>query len=275
MITVPMLRGRPRRRPDRGARRRRPRHQGHVVRAGVLQPDRRHLLLGEGPAARADAHGGNGFPAVLGQRLRGAHADPRLRPADRRAGSGRRRGQPEPAVGVRLDLQDHLRGCRGELLRRLAGQHRLVPAARGQEVDRARQGQPPAPPAVLRATPTACGCRCSAISSCWPRSSRWSQEILEDRLGESKIASWTDPEGRLLRQPRRAGPAPPSAPWRLRRTRASPSPRRVRRSRIEKTPRTRTFGSHRPSRRCRTCGEAIDGLATCALLAATEALLKG
>ena len=28
-------------------------------------------------------------------------------------------------------------------------------------------------------------------------------EILEDRLGDSKIASWTDPEGRLLRQPRR------------------------------------------------------------------------
>ena len=39
-------RGRPGRRPDRGTRRRRPGHQGHVVRAGVLQPDRCHLLAG-------------------------------------------------------------------------------------------------------------------------------------------------------------------------------------------------------------------------------------
>ena len=51
----PDARGRPRRRPDRGARRRRPGHQGHVVRAGVLQPDRRHLLLGDGAPAGADA----------------------------------------------------------------------------------------------------------------------------------------------------------------------------------------------------------------------------
>ena len=87
MIAVPMLRGRPGRRPDRGAGRRRPGHQGHVVRAGVRQPDRRHLLLGERPPAGPNANGRTRFPAVLGQRVRRAHADARL-PRDRSTCSG-------------------------------------------------------------------------------------------------------------------------------------------------------------------------------------------
>jgi len=61
MINVPML--------EAG-------HQGHVVRAGVLQPDRRHVLVGEGATAGANANRCNGFPVVLGQRVRGAHAHP-------------------------------------------------------------------------------------------------------------------------------------------------------------------------------------------------------
>ena len=59
-------------------------------------------------------------------------------------------GYPEPAFRVRVDVEDHVRRCRGQLLRRLAREHRVVPAARGQEDDRPRQGQPIATPAVPR-----------------------------------------------------------------------------------------------------------------------------
>ena len=51
----------------------RPGHQGHVVRSGVLEPDRRDLLVGEGAAAGPNANRGKRFPADVGQRLRGAH----------------------------------------------------------------------------------------------------------------------------------------------------------------------------------------------------------
>ena len=155
-----------------------------------------------GAAARPNADGRNRFPAVLGQRLRRAHADPRLRPADRRAGPGRRRGQPEPAAGVRLDVEDHVRRRRRQLLRRLAGQHRLVPAARRQEVDRPRQGQPAAPPAVLRrrrrraAADAAPSAAAGAEVRAGRRDPRRPARRVEDRVVDR-------PEGRLLRQPRR------------------------------------------------------------------------
>jgi DNA-binding transcriptional MocR family regulator len=99
------------------------------------------------------------------------------------------------------------------------------------------------------------------------------QEILEDRLGESKIASWTDPKGgyfvnfdvwpgtarRTVSLAKDAGIAVTDAgasfPYRK-----DPEDKNIRIA--------PTFPSLPDLR------EAIDGLATCALLAATEAQLK-
>ena len=96
-------------------------------------------------------------------------------------------------------------------------------------------------------------------------------EILEDRLGESKIASWTEPKGgyfvsldvlhgtarRTVALAKDAGIAVTEA---------------ERRSHTERTRKTRTSVSRRPSRPCRSY-ERDRRLATCALLAATESLL--
>jgi DNA-binding transcriptional MocR family regulator len=99
------------------------------------------------------------------------------------------------------------------------------------------------------------------------------QDILEDRLGESKIASWTDPKGgyfvnldvwpgtarRTVALAKDAGIAVTEAgasfPYRK-----DPEDKNIRIA--------PTFPSTPDLR------EAIDGLATCALLAATESLLK-
>ena len=99
------------------------------------------------------------------------------------------------------------------------------------------------------------------------------QEILDDRLGESKIASWTDPKGgyfvnldvwpgtarRTVSLAKDAGIAVTEAgasfPYRK-----DPEDKNIRIA--------PTFPALPDLR------EAIDGLATCALLAATEALLK-
>ena len=98
-------------------------------------------------------------------------------------------------------------------------------------------------------------------------------EILDDRLGESKIASWTDPKGgyfvsldvwpgtarRTVSLAKDAGIAVTEAgssfPYRK-----DPEDKNIRIA--------PTFPSLPDLRK------AIDGLATCALLAATEALLK-
>jgi len=100
------------------------------------------------------------------------------------------------------------------------------------------------------------------------------QEILEDRLGESKIASWTDPKGgyfvnldvwpgtakRTVALAKDAGIAVTEAgsafPYRK-----DPEDKNIRIA--------PTFPAESDLR------EAIDGLSTCALLAATESLLKG
>jgi DNA-binding transcriptional MocR family regulator len=99
------------------------------------------------------------------------------------------------------------------------------------------------------------------------------QEVLEDRLGESKIASWTDPKGgyfvsldvwpgtarRTVALAKDAGIAVTEAgstfPYRK-----DPEDKNIRIA--------PTFPSTPDLR------EAIDGLATCALVAATESLLK-
>jgi DNA-binding transcriptional MocR family regulator len=99
------------------------------------------------------------------------------------------------------------------------------------------------------------------------------QEILEDRLGESKIASWTDPKGgyfvsldvlagtakRTVALAKDAGIAVTEA--------GSAFP--YRKDPEDKNIRIAPTFPLTPDLR-----EAIDGLATCALLAATESLLK-
>ena len=99
-------------------------------------------------------------------------------------------------------------------------------------------------------------------------------KILEDRLGESKIASWTEPKGGYFVS-LDVLQAPPSAPSHWPRMRASPSPRRASAFPYRKDPEDKniriapSFPSEPELR------DAVDGLATCALLAATESLLQG
>ena len=179
--------------------------------------------------------------------------------ADRRAGAGRRSGQPEPAAGVRVHLEDHVRRCGRQLLRRIAGQHRLVSAARRKEVDRPRQGQPAASSAVLQ------GRRRRAAADAAPSAAARP----EVRAGAARSSTTGSVSRRSHRGPTRraatsststCGRAPPGAPCRWRRTQASPSPKPARHSRIEKTRRTRTFGSPRHFRRCPICGRQSTAL---------------
>ena len=99
-------------------------------------------------------------------------------------------------------------------------------------------------------------------------------EILADRLGESKIASWTEPKGGyfvsldVLARHRHVAPSH----WR--RTPASRSPRPGSAFPYRKDPEDKNIRiapSFPPLPELR---EAMDGLATCALLSATESLLK-
>jgi DNA-binding transcriptional MocR family regulator len=99
------------------------------------------------------------------------------------------------------------------------------------------------------------------------------QEILEDRLGESKVASWTDPKGgyfvsldvlpgtakRTVALAKDAGIAVTEA--------GSAFP--YRKDPEDKNIRIAPSFPGLPELR-----DAIDGLATCALLSATESLLK-
>ena len=143
-------------------------------------------------------------------------------------------------------------GRRRQLLRGLAGQHRLVPAARRQEDDRPGQGQPVAASAVLRrrrrgaAADAAPSAALGTEVRAGRRDPRGPARGVQDRVVDRS-------QGRLLRQPRRDGRAPPGAPSRWPRMRASPSPRLGRRSRTEKIRRTRTSGSRRRSRRSPIC----------------------
>src|SRR5262245_18073600 len=100
------------------------------------------------------------------------------------------------------------------------------------------------------------------------------QEILEDRLGESKIASWTEPKGgyfvsldvlpgtarRTIALAKDAGIAVTEA--------GSAFP--YRKDPEDKNIRIAPSFPALPELR-----EAMDGLTTCALLSATESLLKG
>ena len=110
-------------------------------------------------------------------------------------GPGRGRRQPEPAVRLRVDLQDHLRRCRGVVLRQLAGQHGLVSAADQQADHRPGQDQPP----PARPLPEGLRRRTRADAPA-PRPAR-----AEVRAGDldpaepagraTASASWTSPEG--------------------------------------------------------------------------------
>ena len=159
-------------------------------------------------------------------------------------------GHPNRPLCVRVDVEDHLRRRRGELLRRLAGQYRLVPAAR-----RARSRSDPTRSTSCAtcgssATPTGFGCTCSATSSCWRPSSRWSLDILERPARRLQDRVVDRAQGRLLHQPRRAardgqahrGAGQGRGYRRHRGGRIVPVPKRSRR--------TRTSGSRRRSRRC-------------------------
>ena len=122
------------------------------------------------------------------------------------------------------------------------------------------------------ATPTVSACRCCATSRCWRRSSRWRWRFWTSGSSESKIASWNEPKGgyfisldvlpgtarRTVALAKDAGIAVTEAgasfPYRK-----DPDDKNIRIA--------PTFPPVSDLR------DAIDGLATCALLAATESLL--
>ena len=273
MIPVPMLRRRPGRRPDRRAGRRRPRDQGDVDGSGLRQPHRHHLLLGDRPPARPDADGRVRLPAVLGQRVRRAHPDTGFHPSGRRARVGGQGGQPQPAVRLRVHLEDHLRRRRGQLPGRIAGQHRLVPAIRGEEVDRPGQDQPAAPPAIparcrrgtpaYAAAPADAGAEIRAGARDLGAAAGRRQDRLVDRA-----------QRRLLHQPRRAARhgTPDRRPGQGRRHRGHrgggvlPVPERP--GRHEHPDRAHLPAAARPAQRGRRTGNlrAVGGSERCARL---------
>ena len=193
--------------------------------------------------------------------------------AGRRAGAGRGGGQPEPAAGVLVDVQDHVRRCRCQLLRRLAGQHRVVPAVRRQEIHRPGQGEPAAAPAVLRRRRRGAPADAAPPGSCWRRSSRWCRRSSRTGLASrrsrrgptprvatsSASTCWPGTAKRTVALAKDAGIAVTEA--------GSAFP--YRKDPEDKNIRIAPSFPSEPDLR-----EAIDGLATCALLAATESLLK-
>ena len=249
----PDARGRPRRRPDRGARRRRPGHQGHVGVPVFSNPTGatyswetvRRLVQMRTAASDFRLFWDNAYAVhTLTHDF--------VRQVDV-LGSGRRGGQPEPAATSS---------------RRRRRSPSPVPASASSVARWATSPGTCSTPARSRsaptrstscgtcassATPTVCGCRCSATS---------------ELLAPEVRAGRRDPRGPAGRRPRsRRGPNPKGGyfisldvlpgtaggPSRWPRTPVSRSPRRARRSRTEKTRRTRTSGSHRRSRRRPIC----------------------
>ena len=133
-------------------------------------PERRGLHRGGHPGTARDGRRGRGLPDLLGQRVRGAPPDRRRDSCAGHPGAGRGGGQPEPAVPVRLDLQDHLRRGGVSFFAGSAAQRGLVPEAPGKRT-------------IGPTRSTTCGTRCTwavrtgaradaaAPGACWLRSS--------------------------------------------------------------------------------------------------------
>ena len=204
MITDPDARRRPRRRPHRGARRRRSRDQGHVGGAGVLQSDRCDLLMGGGAPAGSDAHGGTAISGCSGTTPTACTRSPttsyarstcwvwRRRRATRTGRTCSRRParsrSPEPESASSAGRWATSRGICSTRARRPIGpdkvnqlRHlRFLGDADGVRLHMQRHQQLLAPKFAL------------------------ALHILEDRLGRLQDRVVDRAEGRLLHQPRRA-----------------------------------------------------------------------
>ena len=152
-------------------------------------------LVGDGAPASANANGRNRFPADLGQRLRGAHAHPRLRasrstcwawPRRRATRTGRWCSRPRPRSRSPAPVSASS-AARWATSPGICSTRARNPSAPTRSTSCGTCGS--------SATPTECACRCSATRQLLAPKFALVQEILEDRLGESKIASWTDPKG--------------------------------------------------------------------------------
>lgn len=186
--------------------------------------------------------------------------------------AGRQGRQPQPPLRLRVHLEDHLRRRRCQLLRWIVRQHRLVSAVRREEVDRPGQGQPAAASTLLRrrrwgtSTHVALPADTGAEIRVGGRSSGSAAKRVQDRL-------LTEPKGgyfisldvlpgtarRTVALAKDVGIAVTEAgasfPYRK-----DPDDKNIRIA--------PSFPSVPDLR------NAVDGLATCALLAATETLLN-
>ena len=157
--------------------------------------------LGDGPAAGANENGRKRFPADVGQRVRRAHSHPRLRPPGRRAGSGRCGGNPNRPLMFASTSKITFAGAGvsffGGSLGNIAwylqylGKKSIGPDKLNQLRHARFFGDADGIRLHMRRHQELVAPKFALVL-----------EILEDRLGESKIASWTEPEGRLLHQPR-------------------------------------------------------------------------
>ena len=266
---VPMRRRRSRRRHGRGVGGRRPGHQGHVVRPGVLEPDRRGVLL-ESSAVWFKCRRPPTISGCSGTTPTGARSPPTSSGRWTSWVSAAQAGHPEPSVRVHLNLQDHLRRCRvsffgGSLgniawYLQYAGKKSIGP----DKVNQLRH---------LRFLRDADGVRLHMLrhQALLAPNSHWSLDILDKRLSDSKIASWTDPKGGyfisldVLPAPQTHGGAGQG-----RRDRGHRGGGVVPYRTDPEDTNIRIAPSFPP---LSDLSDAIDGLATCALLAAAEKLL--
>ena len=196
MIPIPMRRRRPGRRRRRRARRRAIRRSRVCGRCRTTPTRPVRCTRKRSCVSWRRCRPPRPIPAVLGQRLRGAPADRGDRAGARRARHGRRGRVPEPSVRVRVDVEDHLRRRRRRAssvrrTRTWPGTRR-TPRKKSIGPDKLNQLR------HLRFFGNADGVRAHMAQA--PRDPRAEVRagrcsILEDRLGASKVASWTEPKG--------------------------------------------------------------------------------
>ena len=104
-------------------------------------------------------------------------------------------GHPDRPDHVRVDLEDHLRRCGCRVPRGVDEQRPLVPRAPRQRLDRARQGQPPAPRRSSSAPPQGVRDHMAKHREIIAPKFAEVDRVLTERLGGRGVATWNTPTG--------------------------------------------------------------------------------